>query len=247
MTTPTSFPRAMPFLRPALTSLLAFLFMSVAPAQTNAGRITGIVTNSSGNAFLEGATVTIDGSNRMTTTDRRGEFDFGGIPPGDYSLRVAYTGMAPASIRAVVTAGLTASVTVTLGENVLIMGPFPVTPNRNADPTYRNSHLDANRHADPYTHPNGHAAPDCHADRNAASHRNADGNATSHRNADRDPAGDPDAVEPSVGEGRPGEVPGFEGALVGTETEPFEQTFVMRRATGGRWLNVAVLPPGAGS
>ena len=36
------------------------------------------------------------------------------------------------------------------------------------------------------------------------------------------------------------------GALVGTETTPFEQTFVMRRATGGRWLNVAVLPPGAG-
>ena len=36
------------------------------------------------------------------------------------------------------------------------------------------------------------------------------------------------------------------GTLVGTETEPFEQTFVMRRATGGRWLNVAVLPPDAG-
>ena len=36
------------------------------------------------------------------------------------------------------------------------------------------------------------------------------------------------------------------GALVGTETTPFEQTFVMRRATGGRWLNVAVLPPGVG-
>ena len=31
------------------------------------------------------------------------------------------------------------------------------------------------------------------------------------------------------------------GALVETETTPFEQTFVMRRATGGRWLNVAVL------
>ena len=27
---------------------------------------------------------------------------------------------------------------------------------------------------------------------------------------------------------------------------PFDQTFVMRRATGARWLNVAVLPPGAG-
>ena len=27
----------------------------------------------------------------------------------------------------------------------------------------------------------------------------------------------------------------------------FKQTFVMRRATGGRWLNVAVLPPTAGA
>ena len=35
------------------------------------------------------------------------------------------------------------------------------------------------------------------------------------------------------------------GALQGRETAPFAQTFVMRRATGARWLNVAVLPPGS--
>lgn len=32
------------------------------------------------------------------------------------------------------------------------------------------------------------------------------------------------------------------GDVLGTTTEPFETTFVMRRATGDRWLNVAVLP-----
>ena len=32
------------------------------------------------------------------------------------------------------------------------------------------------------------------------------------------------------------------GALRRPETSPFEQTFAMRRATGDRWLNVAVLP-----
>jgi TonB-dependent receptor len=128
-----SLARALPFLRPALTSLLAFLLVSFASAQTNTGRITGIVTNSSGNAYLEGATVSIGDSNRMTTTDRRGEFDFGGMPPGEYLLRVAYTGMAPASIRAVVTASLIASVTVPLGEDVVKMGTFSVTTNRNAD------------------------------------------------------------------------------------------------------------------
>jgi Na+-translocating ferredoxin:NAD+ oxidoreductase RnfD subunit len=34
------------------------------------------------------------------------------------------------------------------------------------------------------------------------------------------------------------------GALVSTVTKPFDLTFAMRRATGARWLNVAVLPRG---
>jgi hypothetical protein len=35
------------------------------------------------------------------------------------------------------------------------------------------------------------------------------------------------------------------GQLQARETSPFAETFVLRRATGARWLNVAVLPPGA--
>jgi len=35
------------------------------------------------------------------------------------------------------------------------------------------------------------------------------------------------------------------GSLVASHSSPFGATFVIRRATGGRWLNVAVLPPGA--
>jgi len=79
MKTSTSSLRALPFLRPALASLLAFIFVSFAIAQTPTGRITGVVTDITGTAYLEGAVVTIDGSNRATTTDRRGEFDFGAI------------------------------------------------------------------------------------------------------------------------------------------------------------------------
>jgi hypothetical protein len=37
------------------------------------------------------------------------------------------------------------------------------------------------------------------------------------------------------------------GALLGQRTAPFALTFAVRRATGARWLIVAVLPPGAGS
>ena len=36
------------------------------------------------------------------------------------------------------------------------------------------------------------------------------------------------------------------GALQGSRQMPFATTFVLRRATGGRWLNVAELPAGAG-
>ena len=36
------------------------------------------------------------------------------------------------------------------------------------------------------------------------------------------------------------------GTLQASTSAPFAQTFVLRRATGGRWLNVAVLPPKGG-
>jgi hypothetical protein len=36
------------------------------------------------------------------------------------------------------------------------------------------------------------------------------------------------------------------GALPSRTTAPFAQKFVIRRATGARWLNVAVLPPDGG-
>jgi hypothetical protein len=36
------------------------------------------------------------------------------------------------------------------------------------------------------------------------------------------------------------------GTLQAQTESPFELTFVMRRATGARWLNVAVMPEGTG-
>ncbi|MBL9190450.1 MAG: TonB-dependent receptor [Opitutaceae bacterium] len=117
---------------PTILALVA-AFASSALGQTATGRITGIVTNSTGNAYLEGAVVTVDGANRTTTTDRRGEFDFGALAPGAYSVRITYTGMTPVTARAVVVAGQTATLTATLSEDVIQMGAFSVVTNRNAD------------------------------------------------------------------------------------------------------------------
>jgi iron complex outermembrane receptor protein len=114
-------------------AVLGCILATVASAQTNTGRITGVVTNSSGNAFLEGATVIIEGTNRATTTDRRGEYDFGAMAPGDYSLRIAYTGMSSATARVTVVAGQSVATTTTLKEDAIIMGEFTVVTNRSAD------------------------------------------------------------------------------------------------------------------
>ena len=37
------------------------------------------------------------------------------------------------------------------------------------------------------------------------------------------------------------------GTLQSSLSSPFAQTFAVRRATGGRWLNVGVLPLGVGT
>ncbi len=120
-------------LRPALALTLAAAFAAAAPGQPTTGRINGIVTHGSGAAYLEGATVSIEGTTLATLTDRRGEFDFGAVAPGDYVLRIAYTGMTAATARVRVSAGQSAAVTTALSEDALVMGAFSVVTNRNAD------------------------------------------------------------------------------------------------------------------
>ncbi len=122
-----------PRLRSVLAALAVILSVTLAAGQTATGRISGLVTNRDATAFLEGATVTIDGSAQAAITDRRGEFDFTGLAPGEYRLRLSYTGMTTGTARAVVEPGQTAAVTVALREDVVKMGTFSVTADRNAD------------------------------------------------------------------------------------------------------------------
>ncbi len=133
MKTHPCFLPALTWLRPLFALSVVVAFAASAPGQTATGRITGIVTNRAGTAYLEGAIVTLTGTNRTTTTDRRGEFDFGGMAPGEYSLQVAYTGMTASSARVSVAAGQTATISTALTEDVIKMGAFSVVTNRNAD------------------------------------------------------------------------------------------------------------------
>ena len=61
---------------------------NIAEAQS----ITGQVTDSTGEAPLQGAIVSIEGLNRSVSTDRYGDYRITNVPSGTYSIIVDYVG-----------------------------------------------------------------------------------------------------------------------------------------------------------
>lgn len=76
-------------------------------AVTGAGTIEGVVSNSSTRRNLENARVRIEGSGRETFTDPDGRYRLSGVPAGDATLQVAFTGMEPRSEVVAVESGRT--------------------------------------------------------------------------------------------------------------------------------------------
>ncbi|MFZ5495472.1 MAG: TonB-dependent receptor [Verrucomicrobiota bacterium] len=56
-------------------------------------QISGRVLHAGTKQFLSGATVELVGRNQTTLTDTVGRFEFGDLPPGSYTVSVAYTGL----------------------------------------------------------------------------------------------------------------------------------------------------------
>ncbi|MDC3333577.1 TonB-dependent receptor [Candidatus Marinimicrobia bacterium] len=71
-----------------ITFLLSFTHFAYA------GDVKGKVTGSSSGDFLPGANVMLDGTNYGTSSDRFGNYKIGGVPEGDYTLKVTYVGYA---------------------------------------------------------------------------------------------------------------------------------------------------------
>jgi TonB-dependent receptor len=71
-----------------ITFLLSFTHLA------HAGDVSGKVTGSSSGDFLPGANVMLDGTNYGTSSDRFGNYKIGGVPEGDYTLKVTYVGYA---------------------------------------------------------------------------------------------------------------------------------------------------------
>src|SRR4051812_5860668 len=95
---PTMLPTK-PFRFPArLSAVLAsvVLFASSAFAQPAAtGVIEGRVLNVTSGDYLNNARVVIEGSSTDAFTDRFGHYILAGVPAGQVTLRVSYTGLTP--------------------------------------------------------------------------------------------------------------------------------------------------------
>lgn len=110
----------------ASTALATVMFASVTPVAA-AQVLTGKVTDVSGEAPLQGAIVSIVGTNISTSTNRFGEYRIANLPAGDYSVTVSYIGADEVSSNVSVPS-TGATLDFTLGsdvrylDNVLVVG-----------------------------------------------------------------------------------------------------------------------------
>jgi len=100
--------RCRAFLRAVLALCFAFSLTVSSPAQTVAtGIVAGRVLNSASGAYLTDARVTVDGTSLQTFTDHTGTYLLPGVPVGEATVRVFYTGLSGQSAAITVQAGQT--------------------------------------------------------------------------------------------------------------------------------------------
>ncbi len=92
-----------------VAAVAVFLALAAgAAAQTETGRITGVVTDATG-GILPGVTVTAKavgtGATRELTTDTAGQYVFANLPPGAYELSANLAGFNPGNAKVTVTVG----------------------------------------------------------------------------------------------------------------------------------------------
>lgn len=106
---------------------LATLMVSATAFGAHAQVLSGKVTDTTGTAPLQGAIVSVVGTNRSTSTDRFGEYRIANLPAGDYTVNVSYIGADEVSSSISVPA-TGASLDFTLGgdvrylDNILVVG-----------------------------------------------------------------------------------------------------------------------------
>ena len=99
------------------------------PSTSNAdGKLTGRVTDQSGEFFFEGALITIHELNLETVSSGGGRFTFNSVPAGDYKMEVSYLGAKPVLNTVRIKDEQTTNHTIKIGkesdviENVIVYG-----------------------------------------------------------------------------------------------------------------------------
>jgi len=107
-----------PLWRGAALTLAVLLWMApAASAQTETGRISGVVADATG-GILPGVTVTAQstgtGATRTVVTDETGQYVFANLPPGPYELKAELSGFNPFTAKVNVSVGGSANVNARL-------------------------------------------------------------------------------------------------------------------------------------
>lgn len=119
-----------PFVR--LSSLLGLAvaliaFCSPARAKSGTGTISGSVVDASTGKFLEGAEVSVEGTNLHATSAREGVYSISGVPAGPHNLVVSYPGLEVKTAAVTVQADQTVATPVRLGaSDVVTLSEFKV-------------------------------------------------------------------------------------------------------------------------
>src|SRR5690606_10932983 len=77
---------------------------STSDSRSSTGLLTGRVSNRGTAAYLEGAVVGVEGTNRVVRTDQDGSYRLM-LPPGSHTLLATYTGLDPERVTVTIPAG----------------------------------------------------------------------------------------------------------------------------------------------
>lgn len=124
----SSLPRSAWLFRLAACCLGLVLSVGLMRAQGAAGSLSGKITGPKG-APLAGATITL-APGLEAATDREGDFYFGSVPPGSYTAQIVYLGLPSKDRPVTIGPGQPASLTATLGDNVVQLQAFTVEGTR---------------------------------------------------------------------------------------------------------------------
>jgi TonB-dependent receptor len=110
----------------ACTLLLPLLHISLGAQTTGTGQITGRVVDDSTGRALQGAVVTVRGSNASDFTDAEGRFSIPGVPAGAVNVDIEYVGLDQFSQPVLVPTGGATTVDARLKSSVLQLATFEV-------------------------------------------------------------------------------------------------------------------------